>query len=135
MKFGLDSLSTRVDAVIFFSDFIRMDKNYSEDLSLISKKYESTAVMIKDPLDLTLPDVDREIVIEDPASGQQLLINPKKAKRIYERYAFEQEKMVRGLFFKSNIDLLRLTTDKNFVFPLAMFLKERVDSKGAVVSM
>lgn len=135
LRFVLDSLSARVDAVIFFSDFIRMEKNSAEDLSLISNKYESTAIMVKDQLDLTLPDVNKEIVVEDPASGQQLLINPKKAKKIYERYAFEQEKVVRELFFKSDIDLLRLTTDKNFVFPLAMFLKERVDSRGAVVSM
>lgn len=135
LKFILNYLDGRIDAVIFISDFIRMEKSFLEDFFLISNKYESSALMIKDPLDLALPDVDKEIVVEDPASGQQLLINPKKAGKIYERYALEQESMVRDVFRRSNIDLLKLTTDKNFVFPLAMFLKERVDSKGAVVSL
>ena len=77
-------------------------------------------------LDKTFPDVDREIVIEDPATKEQILINPKLIKQIYEKNAIELENMVKGIFRKGEVDLLELTTDKSFAFPLASFLSERV---------
>lgn len=134
IKFALDSLSSDIDAVIFISDFIRLQKSnfIEEDLFLIAYKFETTAIMIKDPLDISLPNIDREIVVEDPASGEQILINPKRAGEIYKHYALQQENIVRDIFKKSNIDFLSLVTNKKFMFPLAMFLKERVKRKGVI---
>jgi uncharacterized protein (DUF58 family) len=134
-KFVLENLNKPIQAVIFISDFIRMGRNLRlyEDLYLIANKFETSAIMIKDPLDRNLPNVNKEIVIEDPHSGQQILINPKKVGKIYERYALEQENLVRDVFRKSNIDLLRLTTEKSFILPLSMFLTERVERKGVVI--
>ena len=46
--------------------------------------------MVKDLLDITLPNVNKEIVVEDPLSGQQILINPSKVKEIYEKNAIQK---------------------------------------------
>ena len=134
-KFALDNFKKPIQAVIFVSDFIRMreDDSLKDNLFLISNKFETTAIMVKDLLDKSLPMVDRELVVEDPVSGQQILINPKRAGKIYERNALEQENFVRDIFKKSNVDLLRITTDKDFVFPLSMFLMERVEARGVIV--
>ncbi len=125
LSFSLDYLRN-VDAVIFISDFIRVKENVLNNLFLASRKFESVAIMIRDLLDRTFPDVDREIVIEDPATGEQILINPRLIKSVYEKNALEMENMVKNIFRRSEVDLLELTTDKSFAFPLASFLGERV---------
>lgn len=97
---------------------------------LTSHKFESIAIMVKDPLDNTLPDIDREIVLEDPVSREQIAINPKLVRKIYEIKALERTDNVKRIFRKSNVDLLELTTSKSFALPLADFIKERVLTKG-----
>lgn len=134
-EFVLNNLNKPIQAVIFVSDFIRVKENVRvlENLYLIANKFETTAIMVKDPLDRKLPKINREIVVEDPVSKQQILINPVRAGKIYERYAIEQENLVREIFRRSKVDVLRLVTNKNFIFPLSMFLQERVESRGVVV--
>lgn len=126
LNFLLEYINQKIDAVFLISDFIKMGMDSEEDLFLISNKFETIAIMVKDLLDKTFPDVDREITIEDPVTKQQVLINPKKVKKIYERNALEQENIVKRIFRKSGIDLLELMTDKPFAFSLAGFLGERV---------
>jgi uncharacterized protein (DUF58 family) len=123
-----------IDAVFFISDFIGLKEHIYKELSLASHKFETISIMIKDELDKTLPNVNREIVVEDPVSGEQILINPKKIREVYERRAYEAELKVKGIFKKANVDLFELSTKNSFAFPLAGFLKERVVSgrKAAV---
>ena len=125
LDFLLDYLNN-ADAVVIISDFLKMDESMLNKLFLVSNKFETIAIMVKDLLDKTFPNVDREIVIEDPVSGEQVLINPKKVREIYERNAFEKEKIVKNLFRKSDIDFLELMTHQPFAFSLAGFLGERV---------
>ncbi len=133
LKFSLNNLDGSVNSVIFVSDFIKMHQDSLRDLFLLSFRFETIGVMVKDILDKTLPDLDREIAIEDPSTGEQILINPRKTKNIYEKYALQQENIVKDMFRKSNIDLLQLMTNNSFVFPLAEFLRERIEKKGFFV--
>lgn len=133
LDFLLEYLDESIDAVIFVSDFIKVREKSLNDLFLISHKFESIGIMVKDKLDKTFPDVDREIVIEDPRTGEQILINPKKIRNIYEKRAFELEKEVKGIFKRSDVDLLELMTDKSFAFQLAEFLNERVKMGRVVI--
>jgi uncharacterized protein (DUF58 family) len=122
-----------IDSIILVSDFLGVKSEEHKKLHLISNKYETIGIMVKDILDISLPDINREIVIEDPNSGEQVLINPSKIKEIYERMAYEKEIRVKDTFKKSNIDLLELTTDKKFAYPLAGFLRKRVKLGKAMV--
>ena len=133
LDFLLDYLPKSIDAVVLISDFIRTDESMLNKLFLVSNKFETVAIMVKDLLDKTFPDVDREIVIEDPATGEQMLINPKKIKGVYERNALEREKIVKSIFKRSNIDLLEIMTHQPFAFSLAGFLGERVKLGRTVV--
>ena len=126
LNFLLDYVDESIDAIIFLSDFIKVGKDSADNLFLVANKFECMAFMVKDLLDKTFPDVDREIAVEDPRSGEQILINPKRIKHIYERNALEQANLVKSLLIKSNIDFLEIMTDKPFAFSLAGFLGERV---------
>jgi uncharacterized protein (DUF58 family) len=132
LDFLIDYIDTSVKGVILMSDFIHFPNRVLDKLQIVGRKFETFAIMIKDPMDKTLPDVSGEVVLEDPFTGQQLLVNPKMARKSYERYAKSEEERVGNIFKKSNIDLLSLTTDTRFVPMLAEFLRERIRQKGAL---
>ncbi len=133
LRYCTEYLDGNVNAIILVSDFIKMHSDSMRELFLLAYRFETMGLMVKDILDLRLPDIDREIAIEDPTTGEQILINPKRVKGIYEKYAIQQENMVKEIFRKGNVDLLPLMTDNPFVYPLAEFLRERVEKKGFFV--
>ena len=112
-------------SVIIVSDFASFDEETKKILLIVSKKFETLLLSIKDPTDKTLPDFSGEIVIEDPRTGQQMLVNPSIAKKVYEQQMLEKEKFLTQTCTENNIDFLELMTDKPFVPVLASFLKGR----------
>lgn len=125
LDFALNYFDKSISAVVLVSDFLKVTKETEKKLSLLSNKFETIAIRVRDPLDITLPALEGEVVLENSATRQQVIINPHVAKRTYERYALEQGKIVENMFKQSEIDYLDLTTDKSFAAPLAIFLKER----------
>lgn len=128
-EFLINYVSPAVESVILVSDFVTFDETMKKDLSLLANKFEVTVLMVRDPLDTTLPDFTSEVVIEDPQSGEQLLVNPRVAKRAYEELAKEQEDLVRQACLQNNIDLLEMNTSRPFVPTLSEFLKTRIKKK------
>jgi uncharacterized protein (DUF58 family) len=57
--------TAKSDAIILVSDFIDFDKNIENKLGLLSNNTEILALMIRDPLDNSLPNYNGEIVFED----------------------------------------------------------------------
>jgi uncharacterized protein (DUF58 family) len=133
---ALDFLADYVDAsvkgVVFMSDFTRMPQEIQNRLDMIGRKFETFAIMVKDPLDRELPDVNAEVAVEDPATGQQIIVNPHIAKDFYAKYTKAEDERVSGMFKHAGIDLLSLSTDKPFASMLANFLSERVERKGKI---
>jgi uncharacterized protein (DUF58 family) len=129
LNFVLNYIRKNIDSIIVVSDFTTFSDESIKNLSLIAGKFETVALMVRDPLDRTLPDITGQLVIEDPKSGEQLLIDPKIAKSTYEKLAHEQEEIVRKTCEKNNIDFLELTTNKPFVVSLSEFLKSRLKKR------
>jgi len=127
LDFALDHLDKSISAIIFVSDFLKITKETEKKINLLSSKFETIAIRVRDPLDITLPKIEGEIVLESPATHQQMIINPNVAKKTYEKYALEQGKIVEKIFKKTGVDYLDLITDKSFAVPLAIFLKERME--------
>jgi len=129
IDYAMKYLTNSINSVILISDFLRVTKETEKAIDLLSQRFETVIIRVKDILDLTLPDVEGEIIVESPASGQQIVVNPKVAKASYEKYAYEQSKAVEEIFKKSQADYLDLVTNKSFAVPLALFLKERLERK------
>jgi len=134
LDYLINYLDESINSVILVSDFIKLNKNLSKKLNLVSTKFETMALMVKDPLDMTLPDINEEIVVEDPLTKEQMIVNPLIAKRTYEKNAIEKEKIVEDMFQTSNIDFLKLSTDESFVGHLANFLKGRLEKRKYMVA-
>lgn len=129
-NFLLNYVGRNVESAILVSDFTSFDESMKKELSLLSNKFETTVLMVRDPLDYTLPDISGELVVEDPETGQQLLVNPRIARQAYEAHAREQEMMVKDVCIRNNIDLLEMNTIKSFVPTLSEFLKSRIKHKA-----
>jgi uncharacterized protein (DUF58 family) len=133
LKFFLEFLTPTIDTVFIISDFINIDESSKSHLSFLGSKFETMAIMIKDPLDKKMPKVKGEIVIEDPNSQKQLIIDPSIVRKTYERNAKEHEDMVKRMLRDATIEYLDLTTDKDFAPNLAEFLKQRVEKRKYVI--
>ncbi|MFH1802461.1 MAG: DUF58 domain-containing protein [archaeon] len=129
LTFALDYIRKDVESLIIVSDLLSFDEKTKSNLSLVANKFETTVLMVRDPLDNTLPNVSGEIVMEDPRTGQQLLVNPKVAREAYENYSNAQQEEIRNACVSNNVDLLEILTDKPFVPTLSSFLKGRVKHK------
>lgn len=128
-----NNFTKKINVLVFFSDFTKFGKEFEKPLNLISSKFETMAMIVRDRFDKTLPDFNGEIIIEDPNTYEQMIINPRLARRKYEKFASEQESMVMSVFSRGRIDTLELITDKPFVVPLVQFLEERTLKRKEVI--
>ena len=116
-------------AVFIISDFLKINEKTLKALKKFGDKYETIGIMVRDPVELDLPDIKREVVVEDIYTGEQTLIDPSLIKHEYRKYALEQKRNVERIFKKTNSSLLTIHTDKEFIFPLVSFLKSRVRTR------
>jgi len=127
LDFAINYFDNSIFSVIIVSDFLNVTPETEKKLTLLSYRFETIAIQIRDPLDITLPEINGEVVLENLSpDSEQVIINPKIIKRAYEKKVAEQEKMFKQLFEKSEVNYLSLTTDKPFAPPLATFLRERM---------
>lgn len=111
--------------LIIISDFIGLSGNWEQKLTVAGKKFEIIGIMLRDIFDRTLPSDEVNLLVEDPYSEQQVLVNPVVMKKNYELHSREDEEYIKGAFKRSNGDLLVLPTDKPFLKPLVAFFKIR----------
>lgn len=128
-EFLSDDLSPSTTAVIIFSDFINMNNEARHALTLAAARFETLAFLIKDPLDLGLPDINREIVIENPMTSEKMIIDPSIARKQYEEYALEKNMYIRKCLRDSGVDFLELITDKPFIGGVTGFINDRIKYK------
>jgi len=110
---------------IIISDFIKTRKDSEKALRLMGTRFETIAVMVRDPLDENLPKTGYQFAIQDPYSGRQMILDPQIAAGRYRYNVVRQKGMIKEMFRKSKIDLLELMTDKSFAIPTATFLRGR----------
>jgi len=125
----IEILAPSISLVIFISDFIKINSDAREKFLELASLFESIAIMIKDPLDVTLPEINKEIIIQNPGTEDRLVINPRVAKEIYELNARKQTNIVKNIFRDSNIDFLEVFTNDYFFSNVAGFLKKRAEGR------
>jgi uncharacterized protein (DUF58 family) len=126
LKGFIPTLDRSLSMIFIISDFINMNESYKRNLAMLSGLFETVAIIVRDPLDKTLPDIGGEIVLEGPTNFPKLLINPRVAKKPYEFNAAAQLNLVRQMFKDLNIDFLELSTENPFSVDFTGFLKQRI---------
>ena len=127
LNFVLEYFNRAIDYVVLISDFLHSDSETNRIMSFLGGRFkEIIAIQIRDPLDKTLPEIEGEYILQGDLEGQQIILNPKVAKKIYEKKALEKQAMIQEMFIKNGVDYLDLSTDVEFYLPLAIFLKQRM---------
>ena len=110
--------------VFLVSDFIS-DEDFSEELKLAARKFDLIGVMVRDPIDLELPEGQGQVLIENPSTGERMLISPNKYRGIYAQEVKKEIATFEKSFRNIGADFLFLDTTKSFVKELVMFFERR----------
>ena len=112
--------------VFIVSDFIGMERGWDTALKNVSGKFDGVAIKIRDPRDQVLPPEAGQVVVSDPYSDRELLVDcGDDARNIYESYVQRMDDEIKTILRESVWDLLEVTTDEDFVLPIIRFLKRR----------
>lgn len=119
----------KVSAIFIISDFLRVDEETLDILRRFMLNHETIGIMLRDDVDIELPDLNQEVIIEDIDSGEQVLINPHIIRSLYRLNAESQKNLVLNTFKKAGSDIVGLTSNENFIASLASFLKTRARTR------
>ncbi len=133
LDFLLEHLDRSFSGIFIVSDFMHISKDFKKKLNAVSSQIETVGIMIRDPLERALPDFDEEIAVENPETGEKMIVNPSIARNSYDYYVKEKEKEIKRMFNETPADFIELVTNKHFPFYLASFMKKRAQEKVAPI--
>ena len=114
------------DSLLFIiSDFLGLHGNWKKFLEVVAGKYDVLGFMIRDPIDNEMPHNVGQVVVSDPFSHQDLLLDPDIVR---DSYAFEtkrQREFIKSAFTGMDLDIVELVTDKEFVTPMMSLFEMR----------
>jgi uncharacterized protein (DUF58 family) len=110
--------------VILISDFVG-EQNFLDELRLAGKKFDLIGIMIRDPIDMQLPEGSGQARLEDPSTGEVMLISPKSFRDVYAKETKREVSNLVKMFRVSGADFLPLYTNKAFVEDLIEFFQRR----------
>lgn len=121
----LKTVKSSYTVFVIVSDFIMTRKDSFKKLNLMGNRFETIAIMIRDPFDESLPKTSYQFAIQDPYSNRQMILDPSVAGEKYEQSVARQKAALKEMFKNSRIDLLELDSSKPFSMKVASFLKAR----------
>lgn len=114
--------------IILISDFI-YDLKSTQIFEFAAKKFDFISFLVRDPLDVELPEGTGEVLIQDPYSGETLLVDPTMMREEYAKNTKARIEEIRKLMRKVGGDYLYLQTDKPFETGIIKFFKMRADRR------
>lgn len=123
LEYALNSIEEN-SLVILISDFINTE-GFNEELKYAARKFDLIGIMVRDPIDLDLPEGSGQAMVEDPSTGEKMLISPEKLRKSYASEVKKEISKLDKTFRNNGADFLPLTTNKSFVEELVMFFNRR----------
>lgn len=117
--------------VVLISDLIHIKKNFDKGLRFLSSKADFFSIMVRDELDENLPRENYRLVVQDPYSNKQLVVDTKLAAYRYRENALAQKKKIREIFKGSKVDMIELKNGEDFSLSLSEFMKRRASEVRA----
>jgi uncharacterized protein (DUF58 family) len=125
MEFLMSTVSGK-GMTFLISDFIGLERNWENSVRMASGKLDGVAVSVKDPRDLRLDPRAGQVMIADPYSGREMLVDcSDDARTDYENMARRRAEKMADFFESINWGIFQTTTDKSFVMPLLQYMKRR----------
>jgi len=123
LHFAIDYLP-KGSMVVIVSDFIGLDPGWEHYLKVAAGRFEVVGMMIQDPRDREIPKVG-EVLVEDPYSGEKMVIGSKKLRIQYERDVEVHTSSIRAAFEQVNGFFGVIRTENNMLKEVTSFFRKR----------
>ncbi len=128
IKMALDFLNgvmKRRCTAFLMSDFYTRD-DFSDTLSISSRKHDVVAIQVYDPLARELPDVGI-IKVQDAETGHEMYLDTssKKLRNAHRNYWLSLQHRLKDTFVRSNVDEVSIATNEDFVKYLMILFAKR----------
>ena len=124
MKYYADALKKRCTTFLI-SDFID-SKDYSQALTIASKKHDLIAIQVYDKRDSELPNVGLMRVLDLETNKERWIdTSSNKTRNIYSKWWYEQQQRMNDTLNKVTIDAISVSTDEDYVKALMYLFKKR----------
>ena len=111
--------------IFLFSDFIDPSA-FATALKRLSSRHETIAIRVFDPMEEEIPALG-VVDFVDPESGESIPIDTSSVlfKRWYKKAFHAHQEGVNAELVKSNLDVIEVFSNKDFVGPLANYFKRK----------
>jgi len=100
--------------VIVISDFIGLGQRWEESVKLLASKFSVIGLMVRDPIDRSIPLGMGQLAIADPVTGESMIVNPNVVKPYYDAEVKKTEHHISTVFQDNGADFLILQTNEAF---------------------
>ncbi|MEW6355197.1 MAG: DUF58 domain-containing protein [Planctomycetota bacterium] len=120
----MNKVTTRRAVTFLVSDFLAA--GYEKPLKIASKRHDVIAVTVRDPRELTMPDVGM-ISLRDAETGETLLVDAadRNLRASYSQIGAESTRALTARFRAMGVDQIGVRTDESYVEPLLRFFRMR----------
>ncbi|HBL16208.1 MAG: hypothetical protein A2X36_05830 [Elusimicrobia bacterium GWA2_69_24] len=121
----LNRMLHRRSIIVLVSDF--QDAGFEQSLRRTAKKHDLIPVFIEDPRERDLPALPAFLDLEDPESGERILVDARSAalrqgrRRARDRSRAEAE----SLFKSAGVEYIDIDTHQPLIDPVVRFFRER----------
>lgn len=113
--------------IFVISDFISHDPSWRRNMRIAARKHQLMCLIVRDPLDDELPAGAGQVAIQDPYTGEQLLIDADKVRDQYAAAAKAELDAVKLELVRAGVIFVDLHTDADYLPPLmALFRRKRL---------
>lgn len=121
----LNGVMKRRCTAFLMSDFYTRD-DFSDTLSISSRKHDVVAIQVYDPIARELPDVGL-IRVQDAETGHEMYIDTssRKLRAAHSQYWLNLQRRLSDTFVKSNVDDVSIATNEDYVKHLMLLFAKR----------
>jgi uncharacterized protein (DUF58 family) len=120
------SMTQKKCILFIISDFIGLKGDWKERLKILCSKHEVIIFVVRDPRDLFMPESIGQVFVQEPATGETLLIDTKMVKKDYEAYMQNQNKHLERVFNEAGAEYTFMTTADPISKTLISFFRMRM---------
>jgi len=124
LKF-IESYLPKNSLVMLISDFIGLDPNWATHVKPILARFDLIFLIVRDPRDYSLPEDSFQVVVSDPKTQDQIIVEPAKIKQAYEDLAKKELEEFKSQISGIGADYAELRTDQPFLEPIMILFKKR----------
>jgi hypothetical protein len=111
--------------LMIVSDFIGFTEADKRFLRTASRKYDTVALIVRDPRDNELPQGLNLVTVCDPYTERQMVVDVDKIREEFAENVAKEISELQVFFRQNRINHVFLDTSKPFIAPVIKFFKER----------